>query len=198
MTEVNQCTKAGQLHSSLSEQTVDSTCESKSSRPSTEFVKASQLVENKCFLPNNSSRRSHSHQPSFVAASRLVTGASCCPGSPEVSSTSSETPSSSTMNGVELEDPRREMAEVETGFCLASDLVAPPSSHPVTIANKANRQSETDTPTLDAKETSSSKAAVNVTSKRELTVAKKPAAVKKGKVEQAVVKSKKITCFFEK
>ena len=191
---MNRCTTEGQLHTSLSEPVGDST----SSKPSLEFVKASELLGKKStFSANDSAKRSNSLHPSFVSASKLITAPlpPHCDGVPEVSSSSSETPSSSsTATDVKLVDPRREMAEsTKVGFCTASDLM--PSYH-----------SRTATATREMKSQSSSKAdsvascqdGVKSTYKKEQAVAKKPAVGKKRKVDPAVAKTKKITCFFEK
>lgn len=220
---MNQCTKAGETHSSLSEPTQDTiitaatSSGSSNSKQSTGFVKASQLLGKNNSSLISSHGRGHA-QPSFVPASKLmqagfsssvrIARTSRCSSEPETPPPLS-TASSSTQATTTVTDSGTR------GFCLASadhmtikkravpllkrDLtpdstVNVPPSPPQTCLPKSSA--------LDSKLNS-----VTVVSDSErgavagsvaVETSKSKPSSRKQKIDQAVAKTKKITYFFEK
>ena len=218
MTEVNNCTKAGQLHGSLSEQNQDSP--SNSAKPSTEFVKASQLLGKNSSIPASISGR-NSSLPSFAPASKyfLTIGASLS------SSKTSESSAAAKDDITSSKEASLNFPDSRVGFCLASELlpnhisdvpatreqeaVKKRDSAPVSI--EPERTSKSSSPGVLPDSTSEQNVVVidltDLTSEGESKTGagggkKEPPKTKptgrKRKIDQAVVKTKKITYFFEK
>ena len=225
MTEVNSCTKAGQLHASLSRQNQDSS--SNSAMPSTEFVKASQLLGKKNSTSVDISGR-NSSLPSFAPASKYFPTVDAsrsknteCSAAARDDSTSTK-PLEASLNA----------QDSKVGFCLASELlpnhvsdVAATSEretvkkrHSSPMSMEVERTSKSSPPGALPDSTSEQNVDVidltDVTSEREskgaglggggsgkkelskATVSKPTG--RKRKIDQAVAKTKKITYFFEK
>ena len=110
MTEINNYTKAGQLHESLSGQNRDTP--SSSAKPSTEFVKASQLLGKKSSTLASSSGR-NSSLPSFAPASKYFS---------TVAASTSKNYAAARDNITSPKEPVN-FPDSNVGFCPASKLL---------------------------------------------------------------------------
>lgn len=142
---MNQCTKAGKTHSSLSEPTQDTiitaatSSGSSNSKQSTGFVKASQLLGKNDSSLISSCGRSCA-QPSFVPASKLmqagfsssvrIARTSRCSSEPETPPPLSTASSSMQATTTVTDSGMR-------GFCLASELLPSQQSDHMTIKKRA-------------------------------------------------------------
>ena len=207
MTEINNCTKAGQLHESLSR---DSDCNS--AKPSTEFVKASQLLGKNSLTSASNSGRNSSLQ-SFAPASKYFDASLSKNSESSAAARDDITLSKKVSQG--LLDSR------VGGFCLASELLPNHDSDAAAMCEEEAVKRDFAPVSLDQEKTSRSTSPMapdstseqnvvvidltGLTSERESkTVAgkKEPPKTKptgrKRKIDTAVAKTKKITYFFEK
>ena len=127
MTEINNCTKAGQLHESLSGQNRDTP--SSSAKPSTEFVKASQLLGKKSSTSASNSGR-NSSLPSFAPASKYFS---------TVAASTSKNYAADRDNNITSPEEPVNFPDSNVGFCPASKLLP-------------NHVSDMDTTTCDKQE----------------------------------------------
>lgn len=207
--EINQCTKAGQLHKSLSGPHEEST--GLKQPTATEFVKASQLLGVKTSV-DDGGRNSSLH--SSVPASSLLTDppAVKCLCTSTVSSSANETSVSSSSNTFSCEKPStntttQRWADRQVGFCKASELIP---NHASKRGMDSVSPVNTITPILPLQKSQAPVSKLNSVSVNHLpstseggTVKNKEASKPKGsgrkaKINPTVAKSKKITSFFEK
>lgn len=225
VSEINQCTKAGQLHKSLSQGSKTSIASSDMRPSATEFVKASQLLDKFRYKTSkNSSDRNSTSLQSFVPASTtLVANVSRLKQfqAPSVDRGSSGTPvssSSHTMNDTKPPPTKttQVVADPHTGFCKASKLLPSHSSNHVTapkivgVEEDVMAVSAVNLPSPVTKSTTSvgkpNSVVIDLTSEGEDKAVKKvvsktktiSGAGRKAQIDQAVAKSKRITSFFEK
>ena len=207
MTEINQCTKAGQLHESLSGQNQDST--SSSAKPSIEFVKASQLI-GKNSSAGSSGRNNSLHL--FAPASKHFT---------TVNASSSDTVGPFTVVGGDInsfKEASRNLPDSRIGFRLASELLPGHNSDPdveATCEREAVKLDSTPVSTVGTSAPqlvppdSTSEAnsiVIDLTSVKEskpdtmkrAAPKAKASTSRKRKSDPAIAKTKKITYFFEK
>ena len=206
MTEINSCTKAGQLHESLSQ---DSECNS--AKPSRDFVKASQLLGKDSSTSASSSGRNSSLQ-SFVPASKYFYASSS-----ETSESSAAARDDITLS----KEVSQSLFDSRVDFCLASELLPNHNSDVATMREQETVKRDSTPVSMDLERTnrSASPVAPDSTSEQNVVVIdltdltsegesktaagkKEPSMTKptgrKRKIDSAVAKTKKITYFFEK
>ena len=225
MTEVNNCTKAGELHESFSGQNRDTP--SSSAKPSTEFVKASQLLGKKSSTSASTSGR-NSSLPSFAPASKCF---------PTIAASMSKNSAAARDGIISPKEPVTTLnfSDSNVGFCPASKLLPNHVSDMATTCDEQRSMkkkrdstpvsmelerttsrsspggalpdstSEQNVVTIDLTDLTSeeSKADPGVggggggVGKKEPPMTTKSTG-RKRKIDQAVAKTKKITYFFEK
>ena len=201
MTEINSCTKAGQLHESLSQ---DSECNS--AKPSMDFVKASQLLGKNSSTSASSSGRNSSLQ-SFVPAS--------------IYAKTSESSAAARDDITLSKKVSQSLFDSRVDFCLASELLRNHDSDVTTTRERGTVKRDSTPVSMDLERTnrSTSPVAPDSTSEQNVVVIdltdltsegesktaagkKEPSMTKptnrKRKIDSAVAKTKKITYFFEK
>jgi hypothetical protein len=225
--EVNNCTKAGQLHESLSGQNRGSP--SNSAKLSTEFVKASQLLGERSSTSASISERKSS-LPSFAPASKYF---------PAVAASTSNNSAAARDDVISFQAASVNFPDSNVGFCPASKLLSNHVSDMAATCNEAGpmkkkrdstlvsvsrepeRTSRSSSPGGALPDSTSEQNVVvidltDMTSegeskidpgvggsggggggKKEPPMTTKPTS-RKRKIDQAVANTKKITYFFEK
>ena len=222
MTEINNCTKAGQLHESLSGQNRDTP--SSSAKPSTEFVKASQLLGKKSSTSASNSGR-NSSLPSFAPASTYFS---------TVAASTSKTYAAARDNITSPKEPvnfpdsnvgfrpaskllPNHVSDMDTTTCDKQGAVKKRDSTPVSMETERTSRSSSPGSALPDSTSEQNVVVIDLTDltseegsktnpgiggggggkKKEPPMTTKPTG-RKRKIDQAAANTKKITYFFEK